>query len=131
MKAGCRQRGFTLIEMVIAFAILSLSLGVLYGAFEATLSRSRHDARLSEGILLAQSVLARAGSEWAFGNDTRTGEWGGFSYELVQQPVPPPAGQAPFTLPTIKLTASVTWPEIAGRRTIVLSTLKLWSRERP
>jgi general secretion pathway protein I len=126
-----RQQGFTLIEMVVAFAILVLALTVLYGIFESTLSRSRHDARLSEGTLIAQSLLARAGTEWPLDTVTRRGEWeGGYAYELAQQEDAPIKGQVPFTLPTIKVTASVTWSEMAGRRTVAVSTLKFLPRER-
>ena len=59
-----RDAGFTLIEMVIAFAILGLSLSALYATFQSALSRTRHDAHLSEATMLARSVLARAGTEW-------------------------------------------------------------------
>jgi general secretion pathway protein I len=119
------QHGFTLIEMVIAFAILGITLTVLFGVFQNALSRTRHDARLSEGTLLARSLLARAGSEWPLADGTREGSWGGYEYELIEQTVVAPPGQPPYTLPTIRVSASVTWVERAGRRALSLSTLKL------
>jgi general secretion pathway protein I len=123
-----RSHGFTLIEMVIALAILGLTLSVLYGAFESALSRSRHDARLSEGTLIAQSLLARAGTEWPLTDGTTRGEWNAYTYELTQQTVSPPLGQPVYTQPTVRVTASVNWTEFAGHRDVTLSTLKLAPR---
>jgi general secretion pathway protein I len=124
-----RQQGFTLIEMVIAFAILGVALTALYGTFESTLLRSRHDAHLGEAVHLAQSLLARAGYDWAQDEQTLTGGWEGFSYEIVQRPMLPPRGQVPYTVRTVLITASVSWPEAAGTRTFALSTLKFLPHE--
>jgi general secretion pathway protein I len=125
------HQGFTLIEMVIAFAILGLSLSVLYGAFENSLARTRHDVRLSEAILFAQSLLARAGTEWPLGGDARSGDSAGYTYQLTQQPVLPTDGKPPFTLPETRVTASVSWSEAAGSRTIALSTIKWLPKDKP
>jgi general secretion pathway protein I len=126
-----RHRGFTLIEMVIAFAILGISLTVLFDVFETSLARTRHDTRLSEGTLFAESLLARAGTELPLGAGAHTGEWQGFAYELTDQPVAAPQGQKAYTLPTTVVTAAVTWREPAGNRTIALSTLKFLPRAHP
>jgi general secretion pathway protein I len=119
-----RSHGFTLIEMVVAFAILALTLTALYGAFESSLARSRHDLDLSEGTLLAESLLARGGSEWPLAEGSRSGAWNAYSYELTQQLVAPDPGARPPTLPTMRITASVSWRGAAGTRQIALSTLK-------
>jgi general secretion pathway protein I len=124
MNAG-RQQGFTLIEMVIAFAILGMTLTVLYGVFENTLSRIRHDAHVSEATLLAQSLLARAGSEWPLADGTRGGGSDGYAYTLIETTVLPGEGQPPYTLPTVHITASVNWVEGGATHTMSLSTLKL------
>jgi general secretion pathway protein I len=120
-----RIRGFTLIEVVIALAILGLSLGVLYGALENALARTRRDERLSEGTLVAQSLLSRAGLEFPMIPGTVQGEWNGYSYTLTQQSVAPPAGQPQYTLPPVRVIANVTWVEGGRSRDISLSTLKL------
>lgn len=126
-----RSRGFTLIEMVIAFAILGISLTVLFNAFETSLARTRHDTRLSEGTLLAESLLARAGSELPLGAGAHSGESQGFTYELTDGPVALQQGKVAYTAPTTVVTASVTWHELAGNRTISLSTLKFLPRPTP
>src|SRR5450432_4058180 len=110
-----RAGGFTLIEMVIAFAILSLSLSALYATLQNSLSRTRHDAHLSEATLLARSLLARAGTEWALIEGSSQGEWNEYAYELAEHKSVAPPNQPPITLPTIQVTASVTWSEAAGK----------------
>jgi general secretion pathway protein I len=119
------QQGFTLLEMVIAFAILGLTLTVLYGVFENALIRTTHDAHLSEGTLLAQSLLSRAGPEWPLTDGTHDGESHGYSYALIEGTVAPAEGDPRYTVPTVRITASVNWAEDGGRRSISLSTLKL------
>lgn len=125
------NRGFTLIEMVVAFAILGISLTVLFDAFETSLARTRHDTRLSEGTLFAQSVLARAGTEFPLDGAVHSGQWQEFAYELSDRPIAPPQEQRVNTIATTLVTASVTWHELAGNRTIALSTLKFLPRANP
>jgi general secretion pathway protein I len=120
-----KSQGFTLIETVVAFAILGLTLGVLYSAFAGALNRSRHDARLLEGILIAQSLLARAGSEYPLRSGSVRGGWNSYNYELTQQPLSPSSGDSAYTQPVVRVTASVTWMEFAGQRDVSISTLKL------
>jgi general secretion pathway protein I len=52
------QRGFTLIEVVVAFAILALSLGALYESFGGALRRSATATRRELAALRAESLLA-------------------------------------------------------------------------
>lgn len=113
-----------MIEMVIAFAILAMMLTALYTGFESALSRSRHDARFSEATLLAESLLARAGADLPLGPGTQNGEWNEFTYELAEQIAPATAGSPAPTIPTIRLSASVTWVEASGKRSLAISTLK-------
>jgi general secretion pathway protein I len=118
-------RGFTLIEMVIAFAILGLSLSALYATLQSALSRTRHDARLSEATLLARSLLARAGTEWPLIEGSTAGAWKDFDYEVAEHKIDASASQPPFTFPTVQVTTRVSWSELAGTRSISITTLKL------
>jgi general secretion pathway protein I len=121
-----RTQGFTLIEMVVAFAILGVSLSALFATFESTLSRTARDARFSDATLLAQSMLARAGTEWPLDGTAHEGTWDNFSYEIQEQ-----AARASTTLPTRPITVIVGWQEGGNSRSISLSTLKLSPRVLP
>jgi prepilin-type N-terminal cleavage/methylation domain-containing protein len=49
--------GFTLIETLVALAILSVALVMLYGAGATSLMSSKHIANIDQVVLLAQSKL--------------------------------------------------------------------------
>lgn len=53
-----RQSGFTLIEAVVALAILALSLGVVYESFGWSLRRTTGVQKREAAWLTAQSLLA-------------------------------------------------------------------------
>lgn len=120
------ERGFTLIEMVVAFAILGLTLTALYRAFENAMSRTSRDSRLAEATLLAQSTLARVGTEWHIGSGEHTGVWNEFSYETREGGL---SGDA--TLPTRRVAIEVRWIEGTNQRSISLSALRVAPREAP
>jgi general secretion pathway protein I len=58
-----RQRGFSLLEVLVAFTILALSLGVLMQIFSGALRNSDTTADQAQATLLAQSLLAGVGIE--------------------------------------------------------------------
>jgi prepilin-type N-terminal cleavage/methylation domain-containing protein len=51
------QAGFTLIEMIVSLAILSIALGVLFAAFSQSLDRQQLNRRQGEALLLANTLL--------------------------------------------------------------------------
>jgi general secretion pathway protein I len=126
------MRGFTLIEVIIAFAILALSLAALYGAFESALSRARRDAHFSEGTMIAQSLLARAGSEVSSAQGSYRGEWNHYTYELTQEETASqPSRPSASTQRAVRVIARVWWTGSTGSHDIEISTLKLVRRPGP
>ncbi|WDS35678.1 prepilin-type N-terminal cleavage/methylation domain-containing protein [Pseudoxanthomonas sp.] len=62
MIAARRQRGFTLIEVVVAFGLLALALTLLLGALSGA-ARQIHQAGMSgRAALHAQTILAQVGA---------------------------------------------------------------------
>jgi general secretion pathway protein I len=55
-----RQRGFSLLEILVAFSILALSLGVLMQIFSASLRNAEVTRNQAQAVALAQSLLASA-----------------------------------------------------------------------
>jgi len=123
-----RMSGFTLLEVIIAFAILGLSLSALYGVFANALARTRRDAQLNEGTLIAQSLLARAGLELSTAQDSYAGDWNGYRYQLTQEWVRSPTRQSGRTTPILRATAQVRWNSSSGERDLEISTLKIVPR---
>lgn len=57
------QRGFSLLEVLVAFSILALSLGVLMQIFSGSLRNASSAQEQAQAVALAQSLLTSAGVE--------------------------------------------------------------------
>ncbi|NOQ12860.1 MAG: prepilin-type N-terminal cleavage/methylation domain-containing protein [Methyloprofundus sp.] len=57
------QQGFSLLEILIAFSILALSLGILLNIFSGGLRRTIVSEEYQQAVIIAQSKLAAAGVE--------------------------------------------------------------------
>jgi general secretion pathway protein I len=62
-KLTCR--GFSLLEVLVAFTILTMLLGALFQVFSAGLHAARSGDRYSRATVIAQSQLAALGVEHA------------------------------------------------------------------
>lgn len=69
-----RNSGFTLIEVLIAFAILAVVMGVVYGAVSSGLRQERVAEDTTARVLEARSILEAVGVEGAVEAGTITGE---------------------------------------------------------
>jgi len=58
-----RERGFTLIEVVVAFVMLALVLTVSFEIFSKGMARAGHLDDRAKALVVAQSRLAAAGEE--------------------------------------------------------------------
>ena len=56
------QRGFTLLEVIVAFALLALALSLLLGSLSGASRQVRESADSSRATLHAQSLLAQLGA---------------------------------------------------------------------
>ena len=52
------QQGFTLIEVVVAFAIFTLAVGAIYESFAGAVRRSAQAGARDQALLVAQSLLS-------------------------------------------------------------------------
>ena len=58
-----KQRGFSLLEILVAFSILALALGVLMQIFSGSLRNADVTRDQAQAVALAQSLLALTGME--------------------------------------------------------------------
>jgi len=81
-----RQLGFTLLEILVALAILGLAVGVMMGALHTAAYGSRMAAERGAALSIAQSLLAAQGlGPGAFG--ARSGVTAqGYRWEVVVKP---------------------------------------------
>ena len=99
--ASHRQGGFTLLEVILAFALLATGLGLLLGLQSRGLQQIRWAGDASQASLYAQSKLDSIGvlDYIAPGHSEGKFEDGRYRWTLdireVKDPVPPPEKQAP------------------------------------
>jgi general secretion pathway protein I len=124
-RAAARESGFTLLEVLVALTILSLSLGVLFGIFSQGLARAKETERETEARMLAQSLLAETASTppQSFGETDGMSDTG-LSWQLKVSPYPQHDDQN-AQLHAAIVSATVAWKASAGRHSLTLTTLRL------
>lgn len=71
------QDGFSLLEILVAFAILSISLGVIFQIYSTSLVGASRSDLSSKAAIIATTQMARVGTEI----DVEEGEYSGESEE--------------------------------------------------
>jgi general secretion pathway protein I len=59
VRHAAHQRGFTLIEVLVAFAVFALCVGALYESFAMAMKRSEQTTRRALALATAQSLLSQ------------------------------------------------------------------------
>jgi general secretion pathway protein I len=70
-----RARGFTLLEVIIAFALLGLALTLLLGSLSGGAKQVREAELRTRAVLHAQSLLAEAGVAAPLQVGSQQGDW--------------------------------------------------------
>lgn len=120
-----RTAGFTLVEVIAGLAILSLTMAAIFGILSDSFFNQRKARDLAEATSLAQSTLARVGTEWTLAPTAlseRTDQ--GYRWEIRITPYAAQAarGTSPVSLYNIEVRVSL---EASQDPLIVLSTVRL------
>ncbi len=116
-------KGFSLIEMLVAMAIMAMSLTALYQATAGATRNVRVDEKYSYAYLLAESLMAEYAVVDINGTDEHGSTAGGFHWHVMAQPV---IGDAPAVLKEDGLQAvqiTVAWGEEDTQRQVRLDTV--------
>lgn len=127
-----REGGFTLPEILAALAILALSLSVLFGLLSDGLRRTGRAEATAEAGALAQSLLARVGTELPIEPGLTTGEFpNGLRWRLHMEPYGDGGDRQAWPVAAHVVSAEVAWGDGEQRRSVALTTLRLALKEKP
>jgi general secretion pathway protein I len=120
--------GFTLIEVVVAFSILAVSLGAIFLAFGSGSNNLSHAERYTVATLVAESQLARAGIEFPYTLGEQRGQFAdAYRWVTTIRPVGEAAGRSHASEGTqlYEVIVSVEWDETDRVRSVRLRSLRL------
>ena len=126
-----RRRGFTLLEVLVAFAVLAVALGVAFEIFSTGLRGARSSDALTRAVLIAESRLALVGTEIELKlGETRGETDDGVRWRVdIRERTPPEGDDERVVTPSLpvlrEVVVTVSWDDAAGERTFELRTARL------
>jgi general secretion pathway protein I len=119
------EQGFTLIEMIVALAILSIALGTLFAGFSQGLERQRLNATQRQARVLAQRLLQQGGTSSPLREGATRGiAAGGLHWALLVKPFGDPADRKAWLFAPVRVTAHVAWTMDGQGHVVELATLR-------
>jgi general secretion pathway protein I len=129
MRKNCR--GMTLMEVLVAFVVLSLTMAVILHIFSGGMRNSRLTDSYSRAVFLAQSRLAAVGVEGSLAPGEESGRVGANLQWRVNIARVEDDGEADRLLMPVRqylVRAQVTWQEDGRDKQIELSSVRLGPR---
>jgi general secretion pathway protein I len=134
-----RARGFSLLEVIVAFVILATVATALFRLFSGALANASAADDYSRAVLVAESALTAAAATQPLKEATETGTADDGRLEWTTHVTPYTAPDVPPELETTseamairlyKVTVDVTFPSPnGGKRTYALATTRIGLRE--
>ncbi len=129
MRARRREGGFTLIEILVAFMILGMTLTVLLRIFSGGLHNVAIAGDYAHAVLVAEAQLAAAGVDAPLQAGESGGEWDErFIWRQVVEEYSPPEGVAAVDNPPVaayRVSVTVEWERNGRTRQLSLQSVRL------
>jgi len=126
MRAPLRSAGFTLLEVVVALAIMAIALGVLYRAVGGGVRTVGDLSAYSRAVAIGESVLQMHDAV-AAGGWSESGQWEGFRWSVASAPYEPGSGAG---VPLHRVQVDVAWSDGLRDRSLSLVSLRPQQAER-
>jgi general secretion pathway protein I len=128
-----KQRGFSLLEILVAFSILALSLSILLKIFSTGVNTAITAEQYTTAVQIAESVMAKTGVESPLKAGQSSGvENNDYHWSVTVSPFDPHLANLDVrTLAAnlFKIKVVVTWGESAiNERAVELTSLKLMNK---
>jgi general secretion pathway protein I len=128
MTSRRTEAGFTLIEMLVALAIVALSMAVLLRVISDNLERARRARDEAVAMSLLQSLLAQSNSGIPQPG-VSTGRFGnGFFWRLQTAPFGRSGERTGWTVDAVTVAATVSWRDGGETGSRTLTTLRVIPR---
>ncbi len=130
-STSSRRGGFTLLEVLVAFAVLAVALGVAFEIFATGLRGARSADALTRAVLAAESRLAGVGIETELTPGETEGEAdNGMLWRIDIREQQPEEGEedqleTPSAAVLLDITVTVRWRDVGGEQSFVLRTSRL------
>ncbi|MBM69877.1 MAG: general secretion pathway protein GspI [Haliea sp.] len=122
MRYVRRGQGFSLLEMLVALAILALSLGALYQATSGATRNARSAEKYAYGVELARSLVAEYAQVPASGLSTQGETAGGFLWRVQARPAQAGSGSLPPGA-VQDIEVAVSWTDGPKARRVLLNSV--------
>jgi len=119
-RARGRSAGFSLLELVVALAIMSIALGMLYRAVGGGVRTVGDLSSYSRAVAIGESVLQMRDSVPAEGWN-ESGTWEGFRWSVASSPYEPAQGNA---VALHRVQVEVAWSDGLRDRSFSLVSLR-------
>ena len=124
------EAGFTVVEVIVALAILALSLAVLLSVISNGIQYADRAEKLARAGTLAQSLLAKVGTELPIQPGLTAGEFSeGFRWRVRAEPYGDAIDRQQWPVAAYTVSVEVLWGEGREERSVALSTLRLAPKE--
>jgi general secretion pathway protein I len=124
-----KDRGFTLIEVLVAFLILAFSLAALFRLFSGSLVSVRQGEDYAQAVAVARAEMARIDADGIDAGKADSGETeDGYRWETQYTRIPGiEEKKTESGFEPMQVTVTVNWGEL-GNKSLSMSTVRLVRR---
>ncbi|WP_296903040.1 type II secretion system protein [Polaromonas sp.] len=127
-----KNRGMTLIEVLVAFVVLSLAMGVIMQIFSGGMRNARRAEGYSRAVFLAESRLAAVGLEQPLVPGEVSGQLSSdLRWRVTINPFDDGGVSDQFVIPVrlYEVRVTVSWNEDGRQRLVELGSLRLGPKQ--